>query len=135
MNIYSKRVSVMNLALLVAVSLMPLSALSQQQGKSGPVFEIVVTSPRVEVKETRIPMGLSSRVTMSYTVGFADLNLSTESGRGELEGRVNEAATEICLALSERYGESRAQTERCTKQAVDDAMSQVRAAIEAAEAR
>lgn len=135
MRFYLHRIRAMSLPLLIAVSLLPMPVLSQQQESSGPIFEIVVTSPRVEVLETRIPMGQGSRVSMSYTVGFADLNLTTESGRGELESRVREAAAEICLALSERYAGSRAGTERCTRQSIDDAMSQVSAAIEAAQRR
>ena len=133
MSICSNRIRAMSLAVLIAVGLFPVSTLSQQQARSGPIFEIVVTSPRVEVLETRAPLGRGSQVSMSYAVGFADLNLSTQSGRNELESRVKEAATEICLLLSERYAGSRAGAERCTRQSIEDAMSQVQAAIEAAQ--
>lgn len=68
---------------------------------------------------------------MSQTVSFEDLNLDTTSGRNELEERVSETANEICLLLADRYPGTITQVPRCTQQAIDDAMSQVQAAVEA----
>lgn len=133
MSTWSHRIGVTSLLLLFAVGLLPMPALSQQQQSGGEIFEIVVTSPRVQVQETHNRMGRGARVSMSYTVGFADLDLSTQSGRVELEGRVREAATEMCLLLAERYAADRTDATRCTRQAVDDAMPQVQAAIAAAQ--
>lgn len=106
-----------------------LPALAQDTGSTMEIYEIIVTAPRVQVQETRRPMG-GSAVSMSYAVGYADLDLSRTENRTELEARVREAAEEICLLLSERYA-SGAGTAACVRQAMRDAMPQVERAIAA----
>lgn len=124
----------LTMALFLASALVAVPSTAQEPEEwSGDPFEIVVTAPRIEIRETRRPGARGSRVSASYTVNFADLDLTSESDRVELEERVNEAANEICLLLTERYDEPRATAARCEREAIDDAMSQVQTAIEAAE--
>lgn len=104
---------------------------------TGPPYEILVTAPRMEVQEERLRGGQGARVSMSYAVRFADLNLRTESGRLELEERVREAATEICTFLAERYSSGAASSvrTRCTRAALENAMEQVQVAIVTSQAQ
>jgi UrcA family protein len=94
------------------------------------IFEIVVTAPRVTVQENRRPLR-GDQVSMSYAVSYADLDLTEPDGRSELEERVRETAEDICEFLTERYSVGRSSAS-CTREALRDAMEQVREAVEAA---
>lgn len=119
-------------ACLVLLSLPdPLSAQEAGAASDAPIYEIVVTAPRMTVQETRRPMG-GARVSMDYIVGFADLDLTRQSDRTELEERVREAAQEICELLTERYPGSQVSATACTREALRGAMARVREAIAAA---
>jgi len=107
-------------------------ATAQETAAMPEIFEIVVTAPRVTVEESRRPTAGRAEVSMSYAVGYADLDLTRAENRTELEERVQEAAVEICEFLSERYGGTRSSTAACTRQALRDAMIQVEQAIAAA---
>jgi UrcA family protein len=61
--------------------------------------------------------------TMSYVVGFADLNLKEESGRKELDHRVRVAASYVCRKLNGREVNS---NPGCEAQTVKEAMASVR---------
>lgn len=95
------------------------------------IFEIVVTAPRLTVQETVQPFR-RGRVSMSYAVSYADLDLADPEERTELEERVRETAAEICELLTERYSDGRSGLTSCTREALRDAMEQVRVAIAAA---
>ena len=105
--------------------------LAQEPQRATEIFEIIVTAPRVAVHQTSRPMGAAG-VSMSYAVGYADLDLTRQDGRTELEERVRVAAEEICEFLTERYPSSQTSAAYCTRQALRDAMQRVQQAITAA---
>ena len=115
----------------------PGPARAQPSEGSAVIYEIIVTAPRQAVRETRRPLAGGAEVSMSYSVGFADLDLTRSDHRTELEERVREAAEEICELLVERYSdrrrgpERRRSTEACTSEALRDALTQVEAAVAA----
>lgn len=80
----------------------------------------------------------NQKVELSQDISYADLNLATRSGANELEDRVRDAARTICTKLG-HYDEGRgaiaAEEDQisCVNGAVDDAMTQIRQAIESAQ--
>jgi UrcA family protein len=80
----------------------------------------------------------NQRVQLSQNISYADLNLATHSGASELKARVRDAASAICTKLS-HFDDGRGAIEAeedqvsCVNGAVDDAMAQIRQAIESAE--
>jgi UrcA family protein len=57
--------------------------------------------------------------TMSYRVGYADLDLRTEAGRKELDRRIKVAATHVCKSLGQHEHVTSASP--CIDQAVTEA--------------
>jgi len=72
-------------------------------------------------------------VSLTRRVGYADLNLGTRSGAQELEKRVTETAQAACKQLDTLYPLTTKDSPACTKKATEAAMTQVRAAVAAAE--
>jgi UrcA family protein len=66
-------------------------------------------------------------------ISLRDLDLSTPAGAAALQQRVAANATAVCSRLSELYPEVITSLRRCEKDAVQDAMIQVRAAVARAE--
>jgi UrcA family protein len=71
---------------------------------------------------------------LRHRVSFADLNLATHAGATDLEKRVSNAAKSACDELDKLYP-LEAKEANCAKKAADAAMSQVHAAVAAAEQR
>lgn len=71
---------------------------------------------------------------LRHRVSYADLNLATHSGATDLEKRVSNAAKSACDELDKLYP-LEAKDANCEKKAADAAMSQVHAAVAAAEQR
>lgn len=69
---------------------------------------------------------------LGYRVSYVDLDLSTQSGADTLKGRVREAAKSACTDLDRLYPLA-APDRHCARKAEDAAMSQVDAAIAAAQ--
>lgn len=74
-------------------------------------------------------------VSTQRVVNFADISLTTPSGRAVLETRIRDAARSACSELEQKYpvaaaGESPA---NCYNEAVDDAIAEARKAIAAAD--
>ncbi len=72
-------------------------------------------------------------VTLTHAVSYEDLNLATQVGAEELGRRVAETARFACEQLERLYPRQSESIARCTRQAIEDADSQVSAAIEAAD--
>lgn len=68
---------------------------------------------------------------LGYRVSYTDLDLTTSSGKDKLRERVREAASLACADLDKLYPLT-PQDRSCASKAVDEAMSQVDAAIMAA---
>ena len=71
---------------------------------------------------------------LGYRVSYVDLDLATQSGADTLKGRVREAAKSACTDLDRLYPLT-APDRHCARKAEDGAMSQVNAAIAAAQRR
>jgi UrcA family protein len=69
---------------------------------------------------------------LGYQVSYKDLDLATPSGADTLKARVREAAKSACTDLDRLYPAG-APERNCAIKAADDAMSQVNAAIAAAQ--
>lgn len=65
----------------------------------------------------------------SATVSYADLNLSSETGRATLERRLGKAARTACAAQPTRILSLEAAGKRCMKQAIADARPAVDAVL------
>lgn len=88
--------------------------------------EVTATPPRIERGSMLQPGG---KYTMSRTVAFGDLDLTTGEGAAELKNRVREAASEICDSLSAYYPASSADYQPCYREAVGRAMARANSAI------
>jgi UrcA family protein len=103
------------------------------QQEEADVEEILVIAPRVIIDDTeRTIIRGGGRVSMSYGVSYADLDLTQPDDRAELEGRVQEAAAQICEILAERFSAGRVTAADCRRQAQSDAMAKVNEVIAAA---
>lgn len=69
---------------------------------------------------------------LGYRVSYGDLDLATRSGADALKQRVREAAKSACTDLDKLYP-LEAPDRYCAIKAADDAMSQVNAAVDAAQ--
>jgi UrcA family protein len=98
-----------------------------------PVGEVTVEAKRetkvVGRSYTGAPIEL---VSLTRRVSYADLDLKTQIGAAELEKRVNETAQAACKQLDDLYPLTAPGGPSCVKGAVEDAMTQARAAIAAA---
>ena len=64
--------------------------------------------------------------TLSYSVGYADLDLRTKAGRVVLAKRIDVAATYVCRTLAS--GDASASLAACYAKAMSDAMAKAHAA-------
>lgn len=95
---------------------------------------IVVTATRVpEAKVVKPkPGSIMEKVSLTYGVGYNDLDLTTDKGKDELKGRVRQAAEDACAELDRQYPFAEPKGGACIEAAVDSAKEQVRKAIAAA---
>jgi len=73
-------------------------------------------------------------IELRHHVRYGDLDLATHTGATDLETRVNNAAKAACAELDKLYPLETPDA-KCAKKAADAAMSQVHAAVTAAEQR
>jgi UrcA family protein len=94
----------------------------------------------VAMRPTRTTVGRTSSgaavelIEVQHRVSYADLYLATPSGEASLVNRVNDAAASACREIEEIHP-TESKDANCAKKAGDGAMSQVRAAIDAAKAK
>lgn len=87
---------------------------------------------------TKTTLGHSSlgvpleQVTIAHRVGYADLDLSTQAGAGELKKRVKDTARAACKQLDELYPLEAKNEWQCARTATAQASAQVESAIAAA---
>ncbi len=101
--------------------------------------EITVTAARMGIKAvTTKEVGHSQttgapqeRITLTWSVPFTDLDLSSPSGAIELERRVNARALAVCKELDKLFPLSPPGGTACVKEAVNGAMAQAKKAIAA----
>lgn len=88
--------------------------------------EVTATPPRIERGSMLQPTG---KYTLSRTVAFDDLDLTTDEDAAELKNRVREAASEICDTLSTYDPPTGADYQPCYREAVGRAMARANSAI------
>ncbi len=105
------------------------------------IYEITVTAARLGIKAvTTKVVGHSQttgapqeRITLTWSVPFTDLDLSSQSGATELDKRINARALAVCKELDKLFPLSPAGGTECVKEAVNAAMPQAKKAIAAAQ--
>ena len=116
-------------ALAVGLALASSVAIAQQ------LSEVIVEAPRVQRGVDKGPTGSIDLIAVTHHVSYADIDIGTASGARVLEQRVKDAAKAACAEITKLYplATEAASSPPCEKTAVDKAMLQVRAAVEAAE--
>ncbi len=71
----------------------------------------------------------ADRDRASLSVSFADLNLADARGVSRLEWRIKSAARSLCLTAGRKPVAFEQREAQCVSEAIDDAQSQVAAAI------
>jgi UrcA family protein len=71
-------------------------------------------------------------VSISYGVGYADLNLASQYGPIALEKRVRDAAKAACEEISRQYPQTTTSNADCARAATDKALIKVRELVAAA---
>ncbi len=106
------------------------------------IEEITVTATRMgheAIKRTVVGRSSSGapieHLTLTWSVGYADLDLSTHGGAAVLEERIHARARAVCHELDRLMPLVKGDRVSCTKGAVDGAMGQAHQAIAAAEAK
>jgi UrcA family protein len=121
----------------VGVALAASSASAQEYGPSGPGYyqgppeQVEVYAPRHRSERSDIGAPIQD-VAISRPVRFDDLDLRTEWGARELRARIEYAARDMCNQLDTLYPVSTSDSPPCFRTAVDNAMYQADAAIDAA---
>lgn len=110
---------------LAAVGCLIVSGLSVAQD----IPEVTVEAPHMV---TNGPPGKSSVLSIVYRVSYADLNLATPAGAGELQQRVKDSADKACAQLNKLYPVTHAAETRCAHDAAQSGMAQANKAIAAA---
>ncbi len=98
--------------------------------------EIIVEAPRVERTNERTTVGAPIDViSVTHRVSYKDINIGTHAGAKALEQRVSDAAKAACKEIDKLYPLMTPAVGQpaCDKQAFNNAMVQVRAAVAAAE--
>ena len=73
-------------------------------------------------------------ISLSYRVGYSDLDLGTKAGAAALEKRGKAAAAAACKEVRRVYPEAEPSDSACAKNAVDEAMVRVREVVATASA-
>lgn len=117
---------------LVAASALVLGSAFAAEQSTLPEITVEATRPTTTVVGRSSIGAPVERIQLRHLVGYADLDLNTQSGAAALEKRVNNAAAAACNELDHLYPE-KSPDRSCARKAAAAAMSQVRAAVAAAE--
>lgn len=95
------------------------------------IAEIVVTAPRLLVKKVKGPHPTAGQeeVSVSLKVAYADLDLKQEANREVLDGRVKDAAKQICADLDELVPATASLNRDCVATTVAKAKPQIDLAL------
>ncbi len=117
-------------AALVVTSIQGTDAAAEE---SNVIEEIIVVAPRIvpRIVRDRTRIGVASAVVyeLDARVNIADLDLSRSADVLEVEGRIQEAATQICEDLASQHPQGSPRMSVCIQRAADDAMGQVQALV------
>jgi len=119
-------------SLIVSVGFLGASAVIAQEVPTTEqlVEEIRVVAPRNVTRE-RLPFGQGEQVSLSYKVSHADLDLRQNADVRELEKRIETVANEICARLEEMFARGDPSQEECAERAIEKAMADARAVVDA----
>jgi UrcA family protein len=93
----------------------------------------VVAARTVKEQIGRAPnLAPINAISLSYSVSFADLDLSTSAGAAALDQRVKDAAMAACKEITKLYPQARPDDAACAKAAVGEAAAKVHDAVGAA---
>ena len=95
-----------------------------------------VAASRIVKEQVGTAMNLAPiySISLSYRVGYSDLDLSTKAGAAALEKRVQTAGAAACKEVRRVYPEAEPSDSACAKNAVNEAMVRVREVVAAANA-
>jgi UrcA family protein len=96
--------------------------------------EIEVTAPRITGDARPFGSGQTRIVKKKAKVNASDLDLERSSHMVILEGRVRNAAEDVCEALEEEVPFGQPSVSVCTERAVTDTMARVRETMSSASA-
>jgi UrcA family protein len=110
------------------------SAPASAPGSYGAPMETVIVHPYYDRIHTQNLIGRydgevdPSVESISHPVSYADLDLSSRAGRAQLRYRIRDTAENLCAALDDHDAglASRDDHRECVRDAVEDAMDQVR---------
>ena len=115
-------------AAIVFCSAVTLPAFAQEETENVTVF-----APYV-VKKSNTGLGRNhvTTVSVSRAVAYDDLDLTSPDGQATLETRVKQTANDVCKELDKRYPASMSENKTCVREAVTEAMVQVKGVEKAA---
>lgn len=122
------------LGLILTTSSVSAQSYDDQYGyQNGPNEEVIVIAPPDYYAHRPYPSNQLGRppepTTLSQSVNFGDLDLSTRDGAHELRARVRDAAHDICSELASRYPIRMANSAPCYEKAVESGMNRAENAI------
>ena len=128
-----KTVTSRNLTLMASMTL--LGALATNIVCAEELTQVTVTATRPTTQIAgRSTIGADVQIiSMSGTVKYSDIDISTRAGAAALENRIRAAAKAECEELDKHYPLTQPDSDHCTKEAVRNAMPGMHAAIDAAE--
>jgi UrcA family protein len=111
----------------LASTVMGGGALAQSTTATASTSEVTVQASRAtRTTIGRTPSGIPIQdVSLSFGVSTEGLDLTTASGRQELEKRVSDAAMEACSRLGRQFPQSTPSDSECARSATNKAMAQV----------
>jgi UrcA family protein len=108
------------------------AAVAQDYYDNGPGEHVIVVAPDYYYHRP-YPSNQLGRppepTTLSESVSYSDLNLSTYEGAETLRVRIRDAARDVCATLAARYPVRMVDSEPCYKNAVGVAMNRADLAI------
>lgn len=108
------------------------AAVAQDYYETAPGEEVIVVAPDYYAHRP-YPSNVLGRppetTTLSTSVSYSDLDLTTRDGAYELRARVRDAARDICSELASRYPIRMAESEPCLKNAIGSGLNRANMAI------
>jgi UrcA family protein len=118
---------------LTATSVSAHSYDDQSGYQNGPPEQVIVIAPPDYYAHRPYPSNQLGRppepTTLSQSVNFSDLDLSTREGAHELRARIRDAAHGICSELASRYPIRMANSQPCYEKAVQSGLNRADNAI------